>query len=260
MSDFQAESLRAMLAQVAAGTLRVDDALGRLRTLPFAETEDARVDHHRTLRTGLPETIFAQYKSQAQIETIARELHARQGFALATRVNPEIGVALAARLPDARYHARARSLACGQLPETGRRIAVICAGTSDLPVADEAAFALGAWGHDVVRQTDVGVAGIHRMLVGLEQVDTCDVAIVVAGMEGALPGVLAGLVRVPVIAVPTSVGYGASFGGIAALLSMINACASGLAVVNIDNGFGAAALAHKFALRVNKRLADFSRP
>ena len=255
MSDFQIEALRALLAQVSAGTLDADAALERLRTLPFAQTEEAMVDHHRTLRTGLPETIFAASKTEEQIEAIARELYERQGFALATRVHPEVGAGLAARLPDARYHARARSLACGHMPETGRRIAVVCAGTSDLPVADEAAFALGAWGHDVVRQTDVGVAGIHRMLVGIEQIDTCDVAIVIAGMEGALPGVLAGLVTLPVIAVPTSVGYGVSFGGVAALLAMLNACASGLAVVNIDNGFGAAALAHKFALRVNKRIA-----
>ena len=251
MSDFGVEGLRALLAAVAAGSVDAAAALEQLRTLPFADLGEARIDHHRTLRTGIPETIFAQNKSEAQVEMIARELYDRQKFALVTRLEPAAGAALQTRLPEARYDPRARVLACGRMAATHRRIAVVCAGTSDLPVADEAASSLDAWGHDVVRQTDVGVAGLHRVLVGLDALEECDVAIVVAGMEGALPGVLAGLISVPVVAVPTSVGYGAAFGGIAALLAMLNACASGLAVVNIDNGFGAAALAHKFALKAS---------
>ena len=206
---------------------------------------DVRVDHARLARTSVPEVIYAASKTRDQIERIARDLHATAGFALATRVEPADGAALAASLPQARYFETARILRCGSLPRTGYTIGVACAGTSDLPVAEEAAQTLDAFGHDVVTRYDVGVAGIHRTLDAREALDACRVLVVVAGMEGALPSVIAGLVRPPVVAVPTSIGYGASFGGLAALLAMLNSCAPGISVVNIDNGFGGACVAHK---------------
>ena len=209
---------------------------------------DARLDLERAARTGLPEVIFGERKTAEQILRIARTLHASSGFALATRVEPHDGASLAADLPAAHYDAVSRVLRCGTLRPTGLRAGVVCAGTSDLPVAEEAAQTLDALGHDVVRHYDVGIAGIHRVLGAVDELDTCRAVIVVAGMEGALPSVVAGLVRRPVVAVPTSVGYGAAFGGIAALLAMLNGCAPGVAVVNIDNGFGAAAMAHKILL------------
>jgi hypothetical protein len=211
-------------------------------------SEDVRLDHGRAVRTGLPEVIFAEHKTREQIERIARSLHAASGFALATRLAAADGASLAAALPEARYDPVSRVLQCGELPATGLRVAVVCAGTSDLPVAEEAARTLEALGHEVTRRYDVGVAGIHRVMGAVDELDACRAVIVVAGMEGALPSIVAGLVRRPVVAVPTSVGYGASFGGIAALLAMLNGCAPGVAVVNIDNGFGAAAMAHKILL------------
>ena len=241
---YDPEGLRALLAGVAAGEVNEEEALARLRALPFAQLLDARVDHHRDLRTGVPETIFGAGKTRAQIEAIARELHARSGFALATRVLPAHGAALAASL-GAGYDPVSHVLRWGSLPPSGKRVAVVAAGTSDLPVFEEAAQVLEAFGHHVVRRSDVGVAGLHRLLPEVETLDACAAIVVVAGMDGALPGVVAGLVRRPVVAVPTSVGYGASFGGLAALLTMLSACAPGVAVVNIDNGFGAAAFAHK---------------
>jgi NCAIR mutase (PurE)-related protein len=208
-------------------------------------SDDAHLDHGRGDRTGLPEVIFAERKTREQTERIARELYAQAGFALATRVSPEDGAALVAALPDAHYDERARVLRLGSMTPTGARVAVVCAGTSDVPVADEAAATLHAFGHEVVRRYDIGVAGVHRLLQHIEELNACRAIIVVAGMEGALPSVVAGLVRAPIVAVPTSVGYGASFGGLAALLAMLNSCSPGIGVVNIDNGFGAAALAHK---------------
>ena len=206
---------------------------------------DARLDCERRARTGIPEVVFAQGKTLEQNRALLAALHARTGFALATRIPADQREALAAAFPDARVDARAGSLCRGSLPRTGAKIAVVCAGTSDLAVADEAAFAVEALGSDAVRATDVGVAGIHRLFDALDDIASARAVIVVAGMEGALPSVVAGLVRAPVLAVPTSVGYGAAFDGLAALLAMLNACAPGIAVVNIDNGFGAAALAHK---------------
>ncbi len=206
---------------------------------------DARLDDERRARTGVPEVIFAAGKTLEQNVALIGALYARTGFALATRIPAEQQAALAAAFPDAVAEPRSGALRRGALPRSGCRIAVVCAGTSDLPVADEAAFTLDAFGHDAVRATDVGVAGIHRLFDALDDIAACRAVIVVAGMEGALPSVVAGLVRAPVIAVPTSVGYGAAFEGLAALLGMLNACAPGVAVVNIDNGFGAAALAHK---------------
>jgi NCAIR mutase (PurE)-related protein len=206
---------------------------------------EARLDLARDARTNVPEVIYGAGKSREQIERIARAFLATNAFALATRVAPADGEALAAALPDARYSPRSRVLACGSRPRTGVRIGVACAGTSDLPVAEEAAQTLDAFGHDVREFYDIGVAGIHRTLAVRDELDACRVLVVVAGMEGALPSVLAGLVRPPIVAVPTSVGYGASFGGLAALLAMLNGCAPGVSVVNIDNGFGAACVAHK---------------
>jgi NCAIR mutase (PurE)-related protein len=211
-----------------------------------ADTPDARLDLARANRTSVPEVIYGANKSREQIERIARELFAHDGFALATRVGAADGAALAAALPEATYFERARILQCGARPRTGFRIGVACAGTSDLPVAEEAARTLEAFGHDAAEFYDVGVAGVHRTLAVRDDLDACRAVIVVAGMEGALPSVVAGLIRPPVIAVPTSVGYGASFGGLAALLAMLNSCAPGVSVVNIDNGFGAACVAHKF--------------
>jgi hypothetical protein len=209
------------------------------------ETSVARLDSDRRERTGVPEVIFAAGKTLEQNLALVGALYARTGFALATRVPAEQRAALIAAYPDAVLDETAGALRRGALPRTGQRVAVVCAGTSDLPVAREAAFTLEAFGEEVVSATDVGVAGVHRLFDVLDDVRSCRVVIVVAGMEGALPSVVAGLVKAPVIAVPTSVGYGAAFEGLAALLGMLTACAPGIGVVNIDNGFGAAALAHK---------------
>jgi hypothetical protein len=211
----------------------------------YVDVDVARIDDARLARTGVPEVVYGAGKTPDQIALAMGELVARNGFALATRVDPAAGAALAARLPQGVWSAPARALRAGALARSGRRIAVLCAGTSDLPVAEEAAFVLDFFGHDVVRRNDAGVAGIHRLFGDFDEVAACEVAIVIAGMEGALPSVVAGLIAAPVIAVPTSVGYGAAFEGLAALLGMLTACAPGIAVVNIDNGFGAAALAHK---------------
>ncbi|HEY0392911.1 MAG TPA: nickel pincer cofactor biosynthesis protein LarB [Candidatus Elarobacter sp.] len=205
----------------------------------------ARLDHERSDRTGVPEVLFAAGKTLDQNVALFGALYARAGFALATRIPPDQRDAMAAAYPDAVLEPLSGALRRGALPRSGARVAVVCAGTSDLPVAAEAAFCVDALGHDAVRATDVGVAGIHRLFDVLDDVLTCRAVIVVAGMEGALPSVVAGLVRAPVIAVPTSVGYGAAFEGMAALLGMLTSCAPGIGVVNIDNGFGAAALAHK---------------
>ena len=205
----------------------------------------ARLDHDRGKRTGVPEVVFAAGKTLEENDTLLRALYDRAGFALATRVPALQHTALRDALPGAVLEPRSGALRLGAMPRTGVAVAVVCAGTSDLSVAEEAAFTLESFGHDTVRATDVGVAGIHRLYESIGAIRECRVVIVVAGMEGALPSVVAGLVRAPVIAVPTSVGYGAAFGGVAALLAMMTACAPGIGVVNIDNGFGAAALAHK---------------
>jgi NCAIR mutase (PurE)-related protein len=206
-----------------------------------------QLDYERHRRTGIPEVVFAAGKTVDQNIALIRGLYDRAGFALATRVPLEQRDALLAALPDVTFEPLSGALRCGRLPRTGVRIGIVCAGTSDLPVAEEAAFMVDAFGHDGVRATDVGVAGIHRLYDSLDAIAACRVVIVVAGMEGALPSVVAGLVRAPVVAVPTSVGYGATFGGVTALLAMLVSCAPGIGVVNIDNGFGGAALAHKIA-------------
>ena len=246
------EKLRILLAEVAAGALSVDEAGERLAWTPFEELPFASVDHHRALRQGFPEVVFGQGKTPDQVVAIAERIAARGDGMLATRVAPETGEALAARFPAIELNVLGRTAFLAPAEPISRRmrgtVLVVTAGTSDLPVAEEAAVTAAAFGNPVERLTDVGVAGIHRLLARGDRLRSASVVIVVAGMEGALPSVVGGLVAVPVIAVPTSVGYGASFGGIAALLGMLNSCASGVTVVNIDNGFGAAAAASRINL------------
>jgi NCAIR mutase (PurE)-related protein len=238
--------LEELLEEVRAGRLPVAAALERLRTLPFEDLGFARVDHHRQLRQSFPEVVFAAGKSLEQVRGILNSLWSRADHILVTRLAPEAAAALVSDFPQAVYYpdSQAMTLSRGEIPERGRGpVLVISAGTSDIPVAEEALVTVRIMGHRAEALYDVGVAGLHRLLAhqGLLAQATC--FIVVAGMEGALPSVVAGLVDRPVIAVPTSIGYGASFGGLAALLAMLNSCATGIAVVNIDNGFGAGYLA-----------------
>lgn len=246
------ERLRTLLAGVAAGAVTVDDAAGRLSSPPDEELPYATVDHHRALRQGFPEVIFGQGKTPEQIAGIAERIAAREDGFLATRLTDAAARLLAERFPAVELNALGRTAYLAPAQPVQRRtlgtVLVVTAGTSDLPVAEEAAVTAAAFGNPVERLTDVGVAGIHRLLSRAERLRSASVVIVAAGMEGALPSVVGGLVSVPVIAVPTSVGYGASFGGIAALLGMLNSCASGVTVVNIDNGFGAAAAASRINL------------
>jgi NCAIR mutase (PurE)-related protein len=246
----RAEQIESLLAEVAAGRLTPKAALDRLRHLPFEELPFARIDHHRSLRQGQPEVVFCEGKTPDQVTAICERLEAVDGMFLGTRANESVAARLRDRFPRLLWNPLARTvhLPLAELPErapvTGS-ILVVSAGTSDLPVAEEAAVVAEAFGHTVDRLVDVGVAGMHRLLAAGEQLQRARVVIVVAGMEGALPSVVGGLVAAPVIAVPTSVGYGASFGGLAALLAMLNSCAAGVTVVNIDNGFGAAAAASR---------------
>jgi NCAIR mutase (PurE)-related protein len=238
--------LEQLLAEVRDGKLPVAEALARLKTLPFEDLGFARVDHHRALRQGFPEVVFAQGKSLEQIRAILTSLAARTDRVLVTRLDPGQAAALLPDFPAARYYpdSRVLTLVRGEIPERGRGlICVISAGTSDIPVAEEAALTARIMGHRVETLYDCGVAGLHRLLAHQSLFAEASVFVVVAGMEGALPSVVGGLVDRPVIAVPTSIGYGASFGGLAALLGMLNSCATGVAVVNIDNGFGAGCLA-----------------
>ncbi len=243
------KQLQDLLEQVASGALDPDTARERLaaafRARPFEDLGFARVDHHRAVRQGFPEVVLGLGKTPAQIAAIGAEIAGRGSTLLITRADADAFAAVREVVPRATYYADARLIALRQedvTPGHGR-IVVAAAGTSDLPVAQEAAYTAELMGNDVCRLYDVGVAGIHRILSERERLATARVIIVVAGMEGALPSVVAGLVSVPVIAVPTSIGYGASFGGLAALLGMLNSCASGVTVVNIDNGFGAATVA-----------------
>lgn len=243
------EQLAALLAEVAAGRLSEAAALDRLRHFPTEQLPFAQVDHHRGLRQGHPEVVFCAGKTVEQVVAICQRLAAASGTFLGTRATPEQAEALRRHFPSMDHNPLARTVhlaAADSKPKsTSGTVLIICAGTSDLPVAEEAAVVATAFGHPVERLTDVGVAGLHRLLGAGEQLTRAAVIIVVAGMEGALPSVVGGLVRAPVIAVPTSVGYGAAFGGIAALLGMLNSCAAGVTVVNIDNGFGAAAAASR---------------
>jgi NCAIR mutase (PurE)-related protein len=240
------EYLKTMLNSVRQGGVSVDDALQQLRQLPFQDIGCAQVDHHRQLRQGMPEMIFGEGKTAEQIVAITKAMADRGGNILVTRLDREKAGQIMQRFPAACYHSEARCLTLEHQPPEQRgkgTILVVSAGTSDIPVAAEALETARFLGNRVEHVYDVGVAGIHRLLARTEQLSAASVIIVVAGMEGALPSVVGGLVDKPVIAVPTSVGYGASFGGIAALLGMLNSCASGVTVVNIDNGFGAACAA-----------------
>ena len=234
--------LLGLLASVERGELSAEVAAKRLSTLPFEDLGHTRVDHHRSLRTGLPEVIYAAGKTPEQTAAIFDALAADGVDVLATRASPAAAEAVLARHPAAAYNGTARTLSLRQSPAAALRgnIAVLCAGTSDLPVAEEAAVTAETFGTRVTRLYDVGVAGLQRLLAVREQMAEAHAVIVCAGMEGALPSVVGGLVGVPVLAVPTSLGYGASFGGTAALLGMLNSCSPNISVVNIDNGFGAA--------------------
>jgi NCAIR mutase (PurE)-related protein len=247
-----AAGLRRLLEGVASGEAGVEDALARLSDLPFADVsvdgrEIAHVDHHRELRTGFPEVVFCQGKSPQQVRAIAREVLEKGDVLLGTRASAAHFQVVAQLTTDARYFEEARILLVDRRekrPEHGH-VVVASGGTADFPVAEEAAVSAEVMGNRVTRLYDVGVAGIHRLLAHRDVLREARVIVAVAGMEGALPSLVAGLVSVPVIAVPTSIGYGANLGGIAALLTMLNSCAPGIGVVNIDNGFGAAALASR---------------
>jgi len=242
--------LNALLEAVRRGAIDINDAAARLSADDDASLGFAELDHQRAARTGVSEVVFCQGKTPEQVVEIVRRFMQREGRALATRAAPETAQAVLAAFPDAYYNERARVIMAGHTPggphpDSAPYVAVATAGTSDIPVAEEAALTLDFLGDRVVRITDVGVAGIHRLFNRRTLLAGARVVIAVAGMEGALASVVGGLVACPVIAVPTSVGYGASFGGLAALLAMLNSCSAGVAVVNIDNGFGAAVHAHK---------------
>lgn len=238
-------SIRRLLEQVAQGDVSVEGALDTLRALPYEDLGFATLDHHRSLRWGFPEVIFCAGKTAEQVAGIAARLVERGTRLLGTRATPEQVAAVREVVPDVRYHELARCLWLDREPDKPRHagVVLVAAGTSDLPVLEEAALTLDLMGHAPHRVVDVGVAGLHRLLPHVPTIQQANVVIVAAGMEGALASVVGGLTDAPVIAVPTSVGYGASFGGLAALLAMLNSCASGVAVVNIDNGYGAGHLA-----------------
>ncbi len=239
-------SVESLLRNLKAGKLTVREAVDALRALPYEDLGFAKIDSHRALRRGIPEAVYCPGKTPEQVVAIMKRMVASRSLALATRASPDLFERIKAGLDGApvRYHEKARLVVAGKTPAPRRgNVLVVTAGTSDIPVAEEAAATAEVLGNRVTRLYDVGVAGIHRVLDHRDLLQGAKVVVVVAGMEGALPSVVAGLVAVPVIAVPTSVGYGASFDGLAALLAMMNACAPGVAVVNIDNGFGAGYLA-----------------
>lgn len=236
------ERIVELLTEVRRGKVSVTQAVARLRHLPFEDLGFAKVDHHRALRQGFPEVIMGQGKQPKEIAGIVRALRRRRANVLVTRLSAEKMAMVKKLVSGLKYHAAAHAATCVGKPIkiTGKgAVLVVCAGTSDIPVAEEAALTAAMMGNRVEKLFDVGVAGIHRLLGNRQQLYAASVVIVIAGMEGALPSVVAGLIDKPVIAVPTSVGYGASFNGLAALLAMLNSCASGITVVNIDNGFGA---------------------
>ncbi len=240
------EGLERLLREVHRRRVTVDQALQRLRSLPFEDLGFASLDHHRSLRQGFPEVVLCEGKTTAQVVAIARALIRKQGPFLATRADPIVARAIRRLAPRAHYYPDARIVAIR--PSRQKRlghILVVTAGTADVPVAEEARITAEVMGSHVERLYDVGVAGIHRLLGKKDRLFEAQVVVVVAGMDGVLPSVVGGLVQCPVIAVPTSRGYGASFGGVAALLTMLNSCAAGVGVMNIDNGFGAACLAHR---------------
>jgi NCAIR mutase (PurE)-related protein len=239
------ERIRKLLEQVRGGELGVEDAFSQLKDLPYEDMGFARVDTHRAMRKGYPEVIFCPGKTLDQIVKIFERMAKHDGRVMAARASAEAAEAIKKKFPQAVYHESARLVTLGfPIPSGKGTVLVMSAGTADIPIADEAAVTAEMLGSKVERLFDVGVAGIHRLLDRRETLFAANVLVVVAGMDGALPSVVAGLVSRPVIAVPTSIGYGASFGGLAALLTMLNSCAPGVTVVNIDNGFGAGYMAH----------------
>lgn len=239
------EFLYNLLNNVQQGSVSVADGVEQLKNLPFEDLGFAKIDHHRPLRTGFPEVVFCQGKQPDQVAAIVEKLAAKNPYILATRASSDTFGCVVKKTPQARYHQLARCITVGypEEPKYKSPLLVISAGTADLPAAEEAVVTAAMMGHNVEPLYDVGVAGIHRLFLHKHKIGKASVIIVVAGMEGALASVVGGLVDIPVIAVPTSVGYGTGTGGFAALLTMLNSCASGLSVVNIDNGFGAAAMA-----------------
>ncbi len=252
------ERLDALLRAVAAGRTTPEEAREELARLPFRRDGDLALDHHRELRCGEPEVVLGAGKTPEQVVAAARALAEAQGRVLVTRLDPEAAAAVQSALPEAEHDAAARTVTWVErpAPPLPGRVLVVSAGASDLPVAAEAAVTARFLGATTEALTDVGVAGLPRLLAEVERLRTADVLVVAAGMEGALPSVVAGLVAAPVVAVPTSVGYGASFGGLAALLAMLNACAPGISVVNLDNGFGAAVS----AVRILRAARDLHAP
>lgn len=245
------DRLRKLLEDIKEGKASVEDALVDLRDLPYEDIGFAKLDMHRSIRTGFPEVVLCEGKTCEQSIEIVKKLAARNDRVLATRVPGEVAQMIVSEVPGATYNELARMVVVSRQPEEVKQttddkyIMVVCAGTADIPVAEEAAATAEAMGSRVERAYDVGVAGIHRLLDQKERIMNANVLVVAAGMEGALASVVGGMVSKPVIAVPTSVGYGASFGGLAALLAMLNSCAAGVVVVNIDNGFGAGYFAHQ---------------
>ncbi|MBU3916397.1 nickel pincer cofactor biosynthesis protein LarB [bacterium] len=235
------DKIRHLLDRFKSGDLDIETAMNKFKNLPYEDLGFAMVDHHRELRTGYPETIFSEGKTIDQIKGIVGKMLGRNVNIMATRAGKEVFEALKELSPDVEYHEQARIVVFNKtrIKKTKSKILVMTAGTSDIPVAEEAAVTAEVMGNRVERLFDVGVAGIHRLLSNRAKIDAASVLVVVAGMDGALPSVVAGLTDKPVIAVPTSIGYGASFGGLAALLTMLNSCANGVTVVNIDNGYGA---------------------
>jgi NCAIR mutase (PurE)-related protein len=249
------ESLRELLEAVKRGEQSIDEAMGRLRSMPFEDLGFAKIDHHRAVRCGFPEVIYCEHKSVDQVASIFDGCVRGGGNVIATRAGREVYDAVKSRHGEAEYHETARTITLRQrerVPSPGT-IAIVSAGTSDLAVAEEARVTAEIMDQETATFYDVGVAGIHRLLAHAEKLQSASVAVVVAGMEGALASVVGGLVDCPVIAVPTSVGYGASFHGLAALLAMLNSCASGVTVVNIDNGFGAGYTAALINRRIQPR-------
>jgi hypothetical protein len=252
------DKIRQLLVELEQGKVGVEEAIDRLRAFPFEDLGFAHLDLHRALRKGLPEVVFCQNKSPEQVVTILQHLAAHHARVMGTRASPEQAHAVQDAIPGAQYNEISRIITISQtelappLEEFPYAI-VVSAGTSDMPVAEEAADTLEFSGDRVVRAYDVGVAGLHRLLDHFDELSKASVAISVAGMEGALTSVVGGLVSCPVIGVPTSVGYGANFGGLSALLAMLNSCAPGVAIVNIDNGFGAAQFAHMILSGIKAR-------
>ncbi|NCC86253.1 MAG: nickel pincer cofactor biosynthesis protein LarB [Clostridia bacterium] len=235
--------IKTLLEQVAQGSLSTNDAFEQLKTLPFEDMGYACLDHHRKIRTGFPEVVFCQSKLPEQVGEIFERLYKMNGIVLGTRASSEYYESVLKFLPNAIYHEQARCITVGK-PENIKGLVAVCTGgTADIPVAEEAAITAQMCGANITRIYDVGVAGIHRLLSRVDELRKANVIVACAGMEGALASVIGGLVDVPVIAVPTSIGYGANFGGVSALLAMLNSCSAGTSVVNIDNGFGAGYIA-----------------